>query len=98
LNWDIVDAMSTVKELVLSPFGIVFEPLGALVDGADDPQAAAVKATTAPRPTQLTGRSERDRRPPLLLVIPQNPFRLPEPLECEDRDTIQHACPFGIFR
>src|SRR6516162_3582380 len=28
LNWDIVDAMSTVKELMLSPDGIVFLPCG----------------------------------------------------------------------
>jgi hypothetical protein len=35
LNWDIVEAMSTVKELMLSPAGIVFEPLVAGVDEVD---------------------------------------------------------------
>src|SRR5215472_5931403 len=38
LSLDIVDAMFTVKELMLSPDGIVFEPLGA-DDELDDPQA-----------------------------------------------------------
>jgi hypothetical protein len=32
LSWDIVDAMSTVKELVPSPDGIVPEPLAAALD------------------------------------------------------------------
>jgi hypothetical protein len=32
LNWDIVDAMSTVKELMLSPAGTVAEPLVAGLD------------------------------------------------------------------
>src|SRR5580658_2637119 len=51
LNSDIVDAMSTVKELMLSPAGIVFEPLDAVVpdedDDDDDEQPAAAMATTA---------------------------------------------------
>jgi len=62
--------MSTVKELVLSPFGIVFEPLEVVdVDGVDDPQAAAARLTTAARLNQPTGRSERERRPPVLLLL-----------------------------
>jgi hypothetical protein len=59
--------MLTVKELVLSPDGIMFEPLpdedvddaDADEDGADDDeddgddeQPAAIRATTATRPTQ----------------------------------------------
>jgi hypothetical protein len=63
---DISDAMLTVKELMLSPFGIVFEPLGA-DDDVDDPQAAAVSATSAPRPTHATRRV-------VLLRIPHTPF------------------------
>jgi hypothetical protein len=59
LNADIVDAMSTVKELMLSPDGIVFEPLEVVVDDDDDEdddeQPAAAMATTA-RPTKLTRR------------------------------------------
>jgi hypothetical protein len=53
--------MSTVKELMLSPAGIVFEPLGAVVDEPDEPdeQPAAVRATTA-RPAQPTRRKRRD--------------------------------------
>src|SRR5215469_11691224 len=81
LSLDIVDAMSTVNELVLRPFGIVFEPLDALDEDDDDPQAAAVRVTTAARLTQPTGRVKRERRAPLLLLlgsIPQNPFHLPE--------------------
>jgi len=54
---------------MLSPFGIVFEPLDVLVDGDDDPQAAAVRPTTAARLTQPTGRNKRERRPPLLLLV-----------------------------
>src|SRR5580658_6544217 len=62
LNWDIVDAMSTVKELMLSPDGIVFEPLAVVVDDEDDEdeeQAAAVMAMTA-RPTQPPRRKRRN--------------------------------------
>jgi hypothetical protein len=66
LNWDIVDAMSTVKELMLSPEGTVAEPLaagadevaaadagaaGVLVD-EDDEQPAATMATTAATATK----------------------------------------------
>jgi hypothetical protein len=40
LSWDIVDAMSTVKELMLSPEGTVAEPLAGLdVDAAADADA-----------------------------------------------------------
>jgi len=58
--------MLTVKELMLSPDGTVFEPLGA-VDGEDDvdddPQPAAIRPATAAKPTQPT----RPKRPlPLL--------------------------------
>ncbi len=77
LSVDIVDARSTLNELVLSPFGIVFEPVDVLVDGDDDPQAATARLTTAARLTQPTGRSERERRPPLLLLLrasPKTPF------------------------
>jgi hypothetical protein len=62
LNLDIVDPMSTVKELMLSPAGIVFEPLGAVVDEPDDEpdeQPAAVRATTA-RPAKPTRRKPRN--------------------------------------
>ena len=68
LNWDIVDAMSTVKELMLSPAGTVAEPLAAGLDevaarrcaGAvdagvvdeDDEQPAATMATTAATATK----------------------------------------------
>jgi hypothetical protein len=37
LSWDIVDAMSTVKELMLSPAGTAAEPLA----GVDEADAAA---------------------------------------------------------
>src|SRR5215469_1116869 len=45
LNFAIVDAMSTVKELVLSPAGIVFAPLDVddVDDEPDDPQPAAAR-------------------------------------------------------
>jgi hypothetical protein len=44
LSWDIVDAMSTVKELVLSPAGTAAEPVvaGADEDGGADEDAAVV--------------------------------------------------------
>jgi hypothetical protein len=80
---DIVDAMLTVKELMLSPFGIVFEPLDVDVDdGLDDPQAAAARLTTAARLTQPARRTrrnvtppwEREGRPPLLLLLIANPY------------------------
>jgi hypothetical protein len=76
LNPDITDATSVLKELMLSPLGTVFEPLDAPDDDGDELQAAAAKVTTAARLTQATGRSERERRPPLLLCIPQTPFHL----------------------
>jgi len=63
---------------MLSPLGIVFEPLDAPDDDEDEPQAAAARLTTAARLTHATGRSERERRPPLLLCIPQTPFTYPE--------------------
>jgi hypothetical protein len=62
LNWDIVDAMSTVKELMLSPEGTVAEPLAGLDEVAagaagvvdeDDEQPAATMATTAATATQV---------------------------------------------
>jgi hypothetical protein len=66
LSWDIVDAMSTVKELVPSPDGIVLEPLLAALDeddgdedvdedvdeDADDEQPAAATAMPVVRATQ----------------------------------------------
>jgi hypothetical protein len=67
LNWDIVDAMSTVKELMLSPEGTVAEPLVAGLDevieaagdaGAvedvdeDEEQPAATMAVIAATATQ----------------------------------------------
>src|SRR5438270_708992 len=57
--------MLTVKELMLSPDGTVFEPLGAVGDEDvdDDPQPAAIRPATAAKPTQPT----RPKRPlPLL--------------------------------
>src|SRR5215472_16726275 len=60
LNWDIVDAMLTLKELMLSPDGIVFEPPDAPVDD-DQPQSAAVRPTTDARLIQPT----RPKRPNL---------------------------------
>src|SRR6266516_4781196 len=71
--------MLTVKELLLSPDGIVFEPLGAVDDEDDvddDPQAAAIRPTTAAKPTQPTRPKrpylpwpcERECRPPLPLL------------------------------
>jgi hypothetical protein len=62
---DIVDAMSTVKELVLSPAGILFEPPAVFADvlEPDDPQLAAIRPITAARLTQPT----RPKRPNLPL-------------------------------
>jgi hypothetical protein len=70
LNVDIVDPTSTVKELMLSPLGIVFEPLDEPDPEPDDPQAAAARLITPARATQLAARK-------LLLLprcIPQTPF------------------------
>jgi hypothetical protein len=68
LSWDIVEAMSTVKELMLSPEGTVAEPpvagldeVPALTEAAgdagvvdeDDEQPAATMATTAATATQV---------------------------------------------
>jgi hypothetical protein len=63
---DIVDAMSTVKELMLSD-GIVFEPLGAAPDEFDDEQAAATRLTAATRPTQPTRRQRANVLPDRIL-------------------------------
>ena len=53
LNWDIVDAMSTVKELMLSPDGTVAEPLAA---GADEVAAADAGAVVAAGRARRRGR------------------------------------------
>jgi hypothetical protein len=71
LNLAIVGAMFTVKELMLSPVGILFEPPDFVVEFPDDPQAAAIRATIAARLTQPT---RWKRLPPLLL-----PSRIPDP-------------------
>jgi hypothetical protein len=102
LNWDIVDAMSTVKELMLSPEGIVFEPLEVVVDDDDeddDEQPAAAKATAA-RLTRPTRRRRRNVPSScewayLLLpsLIPQTPFARNHP-DKSTQDTVQHVCPF----
>jgi hypothetical protein len=68
LSWDIVDAMSTVKELMLSPEGTVAEPLeagldvpalteaagdaGGVEDVDEDEQPAATMAVIAATATQ----------------------------------------------
>jgi hypothetical protein len=98
---DIVDAMLTEKELMLSPFGIVFEPPPDDVDdGLDDPHAAAARLTTAARLTQPTPRKrrsvprpcEREGRPPLLLLLIAAPIPLsPEGTRMIIRDTIQEV-------
>jgi hypothetical protein len=58
--------MLTVKELMLSPDGTVFEPLGAddaVDDEPDDPQPAAIRPTAVAKATQPS----RPKRPlPLL--------------------------------
>jgi hypothetical protein len=64
LNCDIVDARSTVNELMLNPAGILFEPFAA--DPDPDPEdefdehAAATRHTAAVRPTQPAARKRRD--------------------------------------
>src|SRR5580698_3547037 len=60
-SFDIVDSRLTVKELMLSPLGTVFEPLDVDPDPDpdDDPQPAATRATTAATLTPTTGRSKR---------------------------------------
>jgi len=79
----IVEAMFTVKELMLSPVGTVFEPPpDVVVEFPDDPQAAAIKAMIAARLTQptrwkrptLLRARERERLTPSLLL----PSRIPE--------------------
>src|SRR5258708_11941466 len=66
LSLDIVAAMSTLKELVLSPAGIVFEApvVDDFVRGVDDPQPPAARPMTAARPTQPTRLERRNRPPP----------------------------------
>src|SRR5215467_2250160 len=64
LNWDIVDAMSTVKELMLRPDGIVFEPIAVAADELDEDelllQAAAARHKAAARLTQPSRRKRLD--------------------------------------
>src|SRR5215467_191933 len=110
LSLDIVDAMSTLKELVLSPAGIVFAPLDVdgVVDEADDPQPAAARPRTAATATQPTRRERRHvprpcervcRSPslPLPSRILRTPFARTHPYE-STRDTIQHTCPIYSTR
>jgi hypothetical protein len=90
LSSDIVDVMSTVKELMLSPAGTVaLEPLEPLADalaGAeddaadveeveDDEQPAATTAAAAARATQPNRvRGERGGRPPRSLLSSSIPY------------------------
>src|SRR5215831_5024314 len=75
LSLDIVDAMSTVKELMLSPVGIVFLPtLVLVVELPDEPQAAAIRPTIAARLTQPA------RRNPPTLPRALLPSRIPDSL------------------
>ena len=65
---------------MLSPLGIVFEPLDAPddPDDPDDPQAAAARLTTAATLTQ-SHRAKRARAPTSLTFMhPQTPFTYPE--------------------
>jgi hypothetical protein len=79
VNWDIVDAMSTVKELMLRPDGTVAEPLAAPDDevaadadvdaGADDDEEEdeddeQPAATTAAAAATATRLARRRRLPP----------------------------------
>jgi hypothetical protein len=81
LNGDITDS-TLVEKLLMLMLGTLFEPPPEEPDPEpepDDPHAAAARLTTAARLTKATGRSERERRPPSLLLlnpIPQNPFHL----------------------
>ncbi len=74
LNWDIVDEMSTVKELTLSPVGTVAEADedddDEDVDGVDedDEQPAAIRATAAAAATTPSRGRERECPPPCLLL------------------------------
>src|SRR5580693_4239927 len=79
LNLDISDAMSTLKELMLSPAGTVFEPLAAVPpdepDEPDDeqPAASAATAATLTQPSRRERLSmpwlcERECQPPSLLL------------------------------
>jgi hypothetical protein len=83
LNFDIVDAMSTVKESLFSPAGTVAEPLAAPAAELDEldeldelEQPAAIRARTAAAATQpsrgkrrnLPSPCERESRPPSLLL------------------------------
>jgi hypothetical protein len=76
LNWDIVDEMSTVKELMLSPDGTAAEPLPAAadelpaavgepdeLDELDELQAAADSVTTAAVIATDAGRRKRRNVP-----------------------------------
>src|SRR5215469_7150245 len=93
--------MSTVKELMLSPDGTLFEPLDVPDDG-DEPQAAAVRPTTAATPAQPNRRKgrnvpwpcERECPTPSLLLRTRIPRPLsPEPIGMIVRETIQHPAP-----
>jgi hypothetical protein len=103
LNWDIVDAMSTVKELMLSPDGIVLEPLEVVVDDDDDDdddeQPADARATTA-SVTRLTRRKRRNvpwprewegRPPSLLLPSLISPIPLSHGRHPNNRDAGHHT-------
>src|SRR5580658_3182844 len=89
LNFDIVESMLTLKVLMLSPAGIVFEPLDVEPDEPDEPEelqpAAAVRAATAATATQPGRRKrpwlcERECQPPSLLL--PSPIPIPLSPEC----------------
>jgi hypothetical protein len=82
LNWDIVGAMLTVNELMLTD-GTVADPLadpvaepdelGVELDEDDELHAAAVSARTAVRPARPTRRKERELQAPADLLPTLNP-------------------------
>src|SRR5580658_1364678 len=90
LNSDIVELMLTLKVLMLSPDGIVFEPLDVEPDEPDEPEELqpAARAATAARATQPGRRKrlsvpwpcERECQPPSLLL--PSPIPIPLSPEC----------------
>jgi hypothetical protein len=86
LNWDIVDVMSTVKELMLTD-GTVTEPDDDEVaeddepaeldedEDAEDEQPAAARATAARATKPILGK-RRKYRPPSVLLLTRIPHTL----------------------
>jgi hypothetical protein len=82
LNWDIVDAMSTVKESTLSPDGTVAEPPAAAGDEAADDEAGAAADELDDELDELQPAATRATTAAPIATVPRRRTRRSVPSPC----------------